>query len=93
MTGRLDPRPRGPPTSGVVLDDRGTRGGSSGGTMNVDFCMYGVGRNFLSRVLDTHFCTHMDGAIHGPTRDCTCIHFVNTDDFHDIYIYIYALCF
>jgi hypothetical protein len=64
-------------------------GGISGGTLSVEFCMYGLGSPFLYRVLDTHFCTHRGGGIHGPTGDCTCVFFVKTDDLHDIYIYIY----
>jgi hypothetical protein len=77
------------PAGGAPLADRGPGGGSSGGTLSVDFCMYGLGSLILYRVLDTHFCTHRGEGIHGPMGDCTCIFFVNTYDLHDIYIYIY----
>jgi hypothetical protein len=48
--------------------------------MSVVFCMYGLGRPFFYRVVDTHFCTHRGDGIHEPMGNCTCIFFVNTYD-------------
>ena len=93
MTGQLPLGPGGPLAGGASPDDKGL-GGSSGGTMSVDFSIYRLESPFciwylipiLYRLVDTHFFTYRVGGLTGP-RMMYMYQFVNNDDTVIIYIY------